>query len=176
MNRLSVMVLAMTLAGGTACRAQSNPLSAGVKADYTNIRNYFIRAAEKMPEASYGFKPTPEVRSFGQQVAHVADDQYNLCAPVKGETRQAAYTALEDTLSAKADLLAALKQAFAYCDGAYDALTDATAADMVTFGKSSRTKMSMLNWNVWHTWEHYGNVVVYLRLKGLVPPSSERKP
>jgi uncharacterized damage-inducible protein DinB len=175
MNRLSAMVLAITLAGGAACRAQSNPLSAGVKADYTNIRNYFIRAAEKMPAESYGFKPAPEVRRFGQQVAHVADDQYNLCAPVKGETRKAAYTALEDTLSAKADLIAALKQAFAYCDGAYDSLTDATAADMVKSGKGSRTKMSMLNWNVWHTWEHYGNVVVYLRLKGLVPPSSERK-
>jgi uncharacterized damage-inducible protein DinB len=175
MNRFSAMVLAMTLASGAACRAQSNPLSAGVKADYANIRNYFIRAAEKMPAESYGFKPAPEVRSFGQQVAHVADDQYNLCAPAKGETRKAAYTALEDTLSAKAELVAALKQAFAYCDGAYDSLTDATAADMVKFGKASRTKMSMLNWNVWHTWEHYGNVVVYLRLKGLVPPSSERK-
>jgi uncharacterized damage-inducible protein DinB len=126
-----------------------------------------------MPEVEYGFRPSPDVRSFGQQVAHVADDQYNLCAPAKGETRQAAYTGIEKTLSAKTELVAALKAAFRYCDGAYDALTDASGVQMVPSG---RTRFAMLNWNLWHTWEHYGNVVVYLRLKGLVPPSSENMP
>jgi uncharacterized damage-inducible protein DinB len=129
-----------------------------------------------MPEASYSFKPTPEVRSFGQLVAHVADDQYNLCSPVKGETRHAAYSEIEHTLTTKSDLLAALKKAFTYCDGAYGSLTDATAADTVKFGNSNKTKFAMLNWNTWHTWEHYGNAVVYLRLNGLVPPSSEKRP
>ena len=138
------------------------------------MRDYFIRAAEKMPEANYGFKPSPDVRSFGQQVAHVADDQYNLCAPAKGETRKAAYTEIESTLSKKAELVAALKDAFAYCDSAYDALTDAAGAELVNSGKMGRTRFSMLNWNLWHTWEHYGNVVVYLRMKGLAPPSSDR--
>lgn len=173
MIRSFVMALTIAIAGGGALSAQSNPLSADVKADYTNVRDYFIRAAEKMPEADYGFKPSPEVRSFGQQVAHVADDQYNLCAPAKGETRKAAYREIETTLSKKADLVAALKQAFAYCDGAYDALTDASGAELVRPGKGGRTRFAMLNWNLWHTWEHYGNVVVYLRMKGLVPPSSE---
>jgi uncharacterized damage-inducible protein DinB len=175
MNRSLVMALTMAFAGGGTLVAQSNPLSADVKRDYKNVRDFFIRAAEKMPEAEYGFKPSPDVRSFGQQVAHVADDQYNLCAPAKGETRKAAYTEIEDTLSKKADLVAALKEAFAYCDGAYDAMTDASGAEMVKFGKGSRTRFEMLNWNLWHTWEHYGNVVVYLRMKGLVPPSSEGK-
>jgi uncharacterized damage-inducible protein DinB len=175
MNRSPITMLAIMLAGGGASPAQSNPMSADARADYTTVRNYFIRSAEKMPEASYGFRPTPEVRSFGQIVAHVADDQYNLCSPVKGETRQAAYTAFEDALTAKTDLLAALKQAFAYCDGAYDSLTDSSAADLVKFNKGPRRKLAMLTWNTWHTWEHYGNVVVYLRLKGLVPPSSERR-
>ena len=68
--------------------------------------------------------------------------------------------------------MAALRRAFAYCDGAYDALTDASGAEMARPGK---TRFAMLNWNLWHTWEHYGNVVVYLRMKGLVPPSSEKK-
>ena len=178
MNRSSVtaaVVLLMAFAMGGALWAQSDPLSADVKRDYKNVRDFFIRAAEKMPEADYGFKPAPDVRSFGQQVAHVADDQYNLCAPAKGETRKAAYTEIEDTVSKKVDLVAALKEAFAYCDGAYDALTDASGAEIVKFGKMGRTKFAMLNWNLWHTWEHYGNVVVYLRMKGLVPPSSERK-
>lgn len=171
-----MMMLAVALADAAALQAQSNPLCSDAKADYARVRDYFIRSAEKMPEASYGFKPAPEVRSFAQQVAHVADHQYNLCAPVKGETRQAAYSELENTLTTKSELIPALKTAFAYCDGAYDSLTDASAADIVKFFKSSRPKLSMLNWNTRHTWEHYGNVVVYLRMKGVVPPSSEKKP
>ena len=182
MNRFLVRAVVIA-GGGLVCLlstgagplwGQSNPLSADVKRDYTNIKGFFIRAAEKMPEENYGFKPSPDVRSFGQQVAHVADDQYNLCSPAKGETRKASYTQIEDTLSKKADLVAALKEAFAYCDGAYDALTDASGAELVKFGKGERTRFAMLNWNLWHTWEHYGNVVVYLRMKGLVPPTSER--
>jgi uncharacterized damage-inducible protein DinB len=183
MKRSLVMALTTAIAGGAvtylmtigprALWAQSNPLSADLRRDYTGIRDFFIRAAEKMPEANYGFRPSPDVRSFGQVVAHVADDQYNLCAPAKGETRKAAYTEIENTLSKKADLVAALKEAFAYCDGAYDALTDTSGAEIVQSGKM-RTRFGMLNWNLWHTWEHYGNVVVYIRMKGLVPPSSER--
>ena len=169
---VAMAVVLATVGGGARMRAQSRPLTADVKADYTTVRNYFIRAAEKMPEADYGFKPSPEVRSFGQQVAHVADDQYNLCAPAKGETRKAAYREIENTLSRKADLVTALKKAFAYCDGAYDALTDASGTELITSQKGT-TRFEMLNWNLWHTWEHYGNVVVYLRLKSLIPPSSE---
>jgi uncharacterized damage-inducible protein DinB len=170
------MALILTILGGGMLLAQSNPLSADVKRDYKNVRDYFIRAAEKMPEENYGFKPSPDVRSFGQQVAHVADDQYNLCAPAKNETRKAAYTAIEDSLSKKADLVAALKAAFAYCDDAYEALTDASGAEIAKTSKSGRTRFGMLNWNLWHTWEHYGNIVVYLRMKGLVPPSSKKIP
>jgi uncharacterized damage-inducible protein DinB len=172
MNRIGAAAIIVTVVGG-GLWAQSNPLSTDVKRDYRAVRDLFIRAAEKMPDAEYGFKPSPDVRSFGEQVAHVADDQYNLCAPAKGETRKAAYTAIEDSLSKKAELLPALKEAFAYCDSAYDVLTDASGAEMAQGGKM-RNKFSWLNWNLWHTWEHYGNVVVYLRMKGLVPPSSER--
>jgi Uncharacterized protein conserved in bacteria len=171
MIRSLTLALALAITETAALSAQGRPLSADVKTDYKSVRDYFLRAAEKMPEADFGFRPSPDVRSFGQQVAHVADDQYNLCAPAKGETRKAAYRELENTLSVKADLVAALKQAFAYCDGAYDALTDASGAEIVAGG---RTRFAMLNWNMWHTWEHYGNVVVYLRMKGLVPPSSEK--
>jgi uncharacterized damage-inducible protein DinB len=172
MHRALVIAFAIAVTGGTL-RAQGSPLSADVKKDYRNVRDYFLRAAERMPESEYAFRPSPDVRSFGQQVAHVADDQYNLCAPAKGETRKAPYTDIENRLSKKEELLSALKEAFAYCDGAYDALTDASGAEMVKFGNMQRTRFAMLNWNLWHTWEHYGNVVVYLRMKGLVPPSSD---
>ena len=173
MNLLVALALGLAITGGGASpRDQSGPLSAEVKADYQTVRDYFIRAADEMPAADYGFKPSPDVRSFGQQVAHVADDQYNLCAPARGETRNARYREIELTLSAKADLVAALKAAFAYCDAAYEALSDSAGTAMVTTGQH-RTRFGMLNWNLWHTWEHYGNIVVYLRMKGLVPPSSQ---
>jgi uncharacterized damage-inducible protein DinB len=162
----------LTSIGPRPLWAQNNPISTEVRKDYRNVRDLFIRAAEKMPEAGYGFKPSPDVRTFAQQIAHVADDQYNLCAPAKGETRKAAYTAIEDSLTQKAELVTTLKAAFAYCDTAYGALTDAYGA--VSAKPGQRTRFGMLNWNLWHTWEHYGNVVVYLRMKGLVPPSSER--
>jgi uncharacterized damage-inducible protein DinB len=174
MNRSLLVAFTIAITGGGALRAQDNPLSSDVKRDYQSVRDYFIRAAEQMPEANYGFKPSPDVRSFGQQVAHVADDQYNLCAPARGESRKSSYTEIESTLSKKVDLVTALRDAFAYCDGAYDSLTDASGAEIVKSGKTGRTRFAMLNWNLWHTWEHYGNVVVYLRMKGLVPPSSDR--
>ena len=176
MNRAGALlaVLCLLAAGASPLRAQANPFSTDVRRDYQSIRDNFIRAAERMPEENYPFKPSLDVRSFGQQVAHVADDQYNLCAPAKGETRKEAYRHIETTLSKKADLVAALKQAFAYCDGAYDSLTDASGPEMVKFGNAERSRFEMLNWNLWHTWEHYGNVVVYLRMKGLVPPTSDR--
>jgi uncharacterized damage-inducible protein DinB len=169
---LLALLIAMTRDGASGSLA--NPLSSEVATDYRTVRDYFIQAAEEMPEAEYAFRPSPAVRTFAQQVAHVADDQYNLCAPAKGETRKAAYTEIEKTLSTKADLIPALKAAFAYCDAAYDALTDSKGVEIVA--AQGRTKFGMLNWNMWHTWEHYGNVVVYLRIKGLVPPSSQKMP
>lgn len=178
MNRSAVVTLSLGLvlvAGGSASAAQPVSLSTDVKQDYAAVRDYFIRAAEKMPEDDYGFKPSPDVRTFAQQIAHVADDQYNLCAPARGETRNVPYRDIETRLSKKADLVPALKTAFAYCDSAYDTLTDSSGAEPAA-GGYQRNKFSMLNWNLWHTWEHYGNIVVYLRMKGLVPPSSEKMP
>jgi hypothetical protein len=109
---------------------------------------------------------------FAQQIAHAADDQHDPCAPVRGETRNARYQEIELTLKSKADLVPALKKAFEYCDAAYDSVTWQHAAEGVPFGNGTKTKLSMLNWNTWHTWEHYGNLVVYFRIKRIVPPSS----
>jgi len=168
---IGLLVAAMA-ASPAPTRAQTHSLSEEMRGDYRRVRDYFIRAAEEMPDTRYGFRPTPAVRTFGQQVAHVADDQYNLCAPAKGELRHAAYQEIENTLSTKTDLVAALKKAFAYCDTVYDSLTDQSGVTWIA--ERQRTRFGMLNWNTWHTWEHYGNVVVYLRINGLVPPSSQK--
>jgi uncharacterized damage-inducible protein DinB len=150
-----------------------NPLAAGQKFLYTSAKNNIIRSAEKMPEENYSFKPTPEVRSYGQLLGHVADAQYAFCSAVLGKPNPA--PGVEKTKTSKADLVQALNEAFAYCDQAYDGLTDAQAATMVKFFGAEQTKLTVLSFNTAHNNEHYGNIVTYLRIKGLVPPSSERR-
>jgi len=157
---------------GSVCAAQTqnaNQFSTEVKQLYTGIKNNLMKAAEKMPEENYSFKAVPEVRPFGHLVAHVADSQMRGCAAVKGE--KVSPDAASKT--SKADLVAALKASFDYCDGAYDSLTDATATQMVATFRGQRTKLAALYGNVSHDNEMYGTMAVYMRLKGLVPPSSE---
>lgn len=174
MFRPAIAVTALAfLAFPVRLAGQVSPLLAEVTTDYQSVRDYFLQAAEQMPESLYAFKPNPAVRTFARQVAHVADDQYNLCSVARGEKRHAAYRAIEDSLSDKASLLKALKDAFAYCDAAYASLSEAQALQPAIGGKG-RSRFGYLNWNMWHTWEHYGNIVVYFRINGLVPPSGQK--
>jgi len=168
-----VLVFTALIVVSSPLAAQASPLLTEITRDYQTVRGYFLQAAEQMPESLYAYRPSPVVRTFARQVAHVADDQYNLCSQARGEVRKAKYTAIEDSLSDKASLLKTLKDAFAYCDVAYASLTPAQAMQPAASG-NGRTRLGYLNWNMWHTWEHYGNIVVYFRSNGLVPPSSQK--
>ena len=128
-----------------------------------------------MPEENYSFKPTPEVRSFGELVAHIAEGQYLLCSSAKGEPSPVAIGELEKSKTTKADILAALQAAYDYCDPLFASLTDAQLGDKVQFFGRENPKSFPFTLVVAHTWEHYGNMVTYLRLKGIVPPSSEQQ-
>ena len=149
----------------------SNSLSSGAKMLYSMAKNNILKSAEEMPETDYSFKPTDSVRTFGQLVGHVADGQYEFCSSVVGDGAQP--PEVEKSKTTKADLIAGLKTAFAYCDKAYDSLTDAQAASSVKFFGRDMARLTVLNFNTAHTDEHYGNMVTYLRMKGLVPPSSK---
>src|SRR5262252_5999005 len=138
------------------------------------VSSWIERAAEKMPEEEYALKPDPAVRSFGQILGHVADANYSFCAGALGESIPA--PTIEKTKTTKAELKTALHEAFAYCSRAYDALTDASASETVKAFGQERNKLGVLWFNASHNLEHYGNLVVYMRLKGIVPPSSEPKP
>ena len=138
------------------------------------VSAWIERAAEKMPEEEYAFKPDPAVRSFGQILGHVADANYSFCSGVRGDSSPS--RGIEKTKTAKAELRVALHDAFAYCSQAYDALTDASANETVKAFGQERNKLGVLWFNASHNLEHYGNLVVYMRLKGIVPPSSEPKP
>jgi uncharacterized damage-inducible protein DinB len=138
---------------------------------YLNARQDILRSADKMPENKYAFKPVDSVRSYGQVLAHVADGQYEFCGAAAGKHDD---KGIEQTAKTKADIVTALKAAFAYCDAIYAGMTDAKAAEMIpAFGGTKITRLSMLDFNVSHTMEHYGNLVTYLRIQGIVPPSSE---
>ncbi len=169
MRARSLVVLLGTLTPGVAL-AQGGSMAA-VKPLYEMSKNWIVKSAEQMPEANYSFKPTPEVRSFGQLIGHVANAQYEFCVPAKGEASPNK-TDWEKT-TAKADLVKGLKDAFAYCDALYD-MPDAKAMEQVDFFGRKGSRLYVLMFNVSHNSEHYGNIITYLRLKGMVPPSSQR--
>jgi uncharacterized damage-inducible protein DinB len=146
-------------------------LSGSAKAIQNAVKNNVLRSAEKMPEDQYGFKPTPDVRSFGQLVGHIADANNNFCAAALGVPNP--NPGIEKSKTTKADLVAALKGAMEFCDKAYE-ISDAQAAEIVQFRNQERSRLGLLQFNSFHTNLHYGNMVTYLRLKGIVPPSSDR--
>jgi uncharacterized damage-inducible protein DinB len=177
-KRLCLMLIAL-VAAPVALHSQeppaasSNPISASEKGFYSVVSGQVIAAAEKMPEQNYSFKPTPEVRSFGQIVGHVADAQYYFCSTATGETDP--MKDIEKSKTSKADLVAALKDAVAYCNKAYAGMTDAQGSQTVKFMGYDTARLTVLSVNTAHTDEHYGNLVTYLRIKGIVPPSSEKR-
>src|ERR1700738_914034 len=152
----------------------ANPFSTFNKISYARIKTILVSSAEKMPEENYNFKPTEAVRSYGQIVGHVADAQYTFCSLALGETNPG--LKIEQTKTTKADLVAALKDAVAYCDKAYDGMTDASGSQMVKLFDMDLPKLGVLNINNMHDMEHYGNLVTYMRLKNIVPPTSEQPP
>jgi uncharacterized damage-inducible protein DinB len=168
-NLLFVVGLSAMQAFG---QSASNPLSTGTKMMYNHMKNYVLKAAEEMPEENYSFKPVSTVRSFGELVGHVADAQYEFCSAVIGDGNHG--PGVEKNKKTKADIIQALKDAFAYCDPAYNGMTDAHAADMVKFFGRDMPKLAVLGFNNGHNMEHYGNMITYLRIKGLVPPSSQQ--
>jgi len=160
-------MFAFALMGMSALQAQS-PLLGELKQSYTGVKNNLLRLADAMPEAGYSFKPTPEIQSFAERIAHVADTQFALCGMAKGEQKRGDAA----SKTSKADLVAALKESFDYCDGAYDGLSDSALTETVKMFGRDRTKFGVLDFNVVHDTEMYGYLSVYLRLKGVVPPSS----
>lgn len=174
----SALLILGTTATALAQTPPANPLSAGAKKSYDIIKGYVLKAAEKMPEEHYAFKPTPEVRSFGQLVGHISDANFVICGMVAGEKPPAGgfepATSIEQTKKTKAELSKALADSFAFCDKAHAGMTDAAGAAIIKTFVGEAAKLSFLEFNTHHDFEHYGNIVTYMRLKGLVPPSSER--
>ena len=179
-----VLCVAWAAALMIAANAQAQPPPAGqrrtvvdaIKAGYNNVKMNLTQAADKMPEADYSFKPgtTPDVRNYGQLFAHVAQAQFGGCSIATGKPNPMQGKNLEQDLKTKAEITKALADSFALCDEAYNALTDANAAEFVKVGQGETERAAMLMNNVVHDNEMFGTVAVYMRSKNMVPPSTER--
>jgi uncharacterized damage-inducible protein DinB len=152
-----------------------NPMVASVRREWQMIIGFITKAAEQMPESNYSFKPTPAVRSFGQLIGHLADGQDIICAAALAQPSTAAEGDIEKKVTAKADLIVALRTSSELCTRAY-AQTDAATLGMTKLFGQDRTRYAALMRNAVHDGEHYGNLVTYIRLKGMIPPSSQPPP
>jgi len=161
---------------GSFADALSPSLASVVKSMHATIRRNLVEAAGSVPEEEYAFKPTPQVRSFGALIGHVASANFFFCSMAKGEPSPS--TTNYETARDKAVLVKALRDSLAYCDGAYTGTTDANFGRLVKLpgpnGGSQSARGAVLMFNTTHNNEHYGNIVVYMRLKGHVPPSTAR--
>ena len=172
------LAVSANLVWGQAPSTQSDPgnmtrFSRNIKGRYDNVKRDIVEAADAVPEAEYSFKPTPEVRSFGQIIAHIADSQNYFCGVAGGSNPSYADT-IEKSATSKADLVKALKDSVAKCDAVYASTDAGNALALVKAGKGDALRGMILLDNVSHDSEHYGNIVTYMRLKGHVPPSTAR--
>jgi uncharacterized damage-inducible protein DinB len=179
LNGLLGVLFAFPAAAQTSQQVPPQVLSAWLRNSYATNRKFIARTAEKMPENFYSLRPGAqiEVRTFGQLIGHLANFNYRWCSDAKGEKNPMEETDFEK-LTAKAALVKALNSALTYCDGAYAALTDSNSMDTVQGTRDDGTKVSVLRIsrlisNLAHNNEHYGNLVTYMRIKSIVPPSSE---
>lgn len=179
---VSVSLLCVLLAspayaqmGGAATEMASpaNPITAGAKSSYDMVKGYIVKSAEAASDAVFAFRATAEVRTFGQIIGHIADTNYMLCSAAAAEKPPGSGD-IEKTRTTKADLSKALAESFAYCDGVFAAMTDTEGANTVKFMMGGdMAKLSILSFNTAHDFEHYGNLVTYMRLNKMVPPSSQ---
>jgi len=169
---MRLVITALLAVGTVAAQGSSKgPIVGTSQAFYALAKNNILRSADKIPESLWSFQPTPEVRTIAQLFAHVADGQYEFCG--MASEGKAVEKGVEKTARTKEAIVSALKDAFAYCDAAYAKMTDASAVETVGFFGRQATRIGAMDFNVVHTYEHYGNLVTYMRLKGIVPPSSE---
>jgi uncharacterized damage-inducible protein DinB len=165
---LPAALLAQTPAPTTA---SANPSTQAVKGQFGIIKADVAKTATKVPEELYSFKPTPDIRSMGQLIGHIADAQFMMCAAAAGE--KPPQSDIEKSMTSKAQLTKAVNDSIAYCDKVIAGMDDKKGMEIVQFFTGPTPRLNVLTFNIAHSFEHYGNLVTYMRLKGIVPPSSE---
>jgi DinB superfamily len=149
-----------------------NCMSKEAQANYARVKGYILKSANEMPAENYSFKPTPDIRTFARVLNHVTEAQMHLCGAVDG-VKSDVLTVPPETAD-KATIVTALDASFTECDKAYASLTDANISEMIQAGPVKRSRLGLLWGNASHDNEQYATLALYMRIKGLVPPSSEK--
>lgn len=172
-----VMVSGMALAQMSMPMPAAAPQVSGpageVQGNYARLKENILKAAESMSAENYSFKPTPAVRTFARVVNHITEAQVHSCGAAN-HTAAGDLAKVPAETADKAAIVEALKASFAACDATYAGLTDSNLADMFEMGKTKRSRIGLAWGNVSHDNEQYATLALYMRLKGLVPPSSEK--
>lgn len=176
MNRIVLRLTLAAFASATAY-AQTAPPPAGPAAEarrnYEGVKKNILASAEKMPAGDFDYKPDPNVRTFARVLTHITEAQFHSCGAFNG-TDQATLKVPEQTAGKEA-VVAALKLSFAECDKAYATLTDTNLTEPVQVGPAGKRSRIGLLWGTnSHDNEQYATLALYLRLKGIAPPSSEK--
>jgi uncharacterized damage-inducible protein DinB len=172
------LVIVAALGAATSAFGQTagagGPVSDAIRDSWASAKRNITESATQMPDEGYGFKPVASVRTFGQILAHIAGANYEFCAGARGEKSPHAEDEFEKSATTKADIVKALDASLAYCDAPIASLTDKTAAELIDlpFGMPRGARAKLILLNIGHLNEHYGNLVTYFRVKGMVPPSS----
>jgi uncharacterized damage-inducible protein DinB len=149
---------------------------ASARTVHNTVTGLVIKTAAMVPEDKYSYRPTPEVRAMGQLFAHIAKSNTLFCSMASGVPAPEGPALPDDPTSpevaTKAALEAALAASVAFCDGAFAAVTSANGAEEVDLFGTMYSRVGAFGFNNGHNYEHYGNLVTYLRLNGMVPPSS----
>jgi hypothetical protein len=163
---------AQTPAAPSAPPAPSTP-EKDILRSYTGLKNNILKSADKMPADGYSFKPEPDIRTFARILNHVSEAQLRSCGALNGTAPDTLPKVPPETAD-KAAIVDALQASFAECDKAIAALTSTNLLEAVSVGQSSRARVSLAWGVVAHDDEQYAALALYLRLKGLAPPSSEK--
>ncbi len=167
---VSIGVVLLAFTAPAVAQPGADATVASVRGTFDMARGWLTKAAEQVPEEHYSFKPTPDVRSLGAILGHVADANFAICGAASGE--KAPMSGVEKSKTTKKDLTDALAQSFKFCQAAFDGLGARGNETVKFFLPGTHTRLGVLAFNNAHDMEHYGNIVTYMRLKGLVPPSS----
>lgn len=175
---VGALTLAMAVPAGLAAQSHDdgghgaeNTVITSMKALHDITTQNVMATAEMLDEELYAYQPTEEVRTTGQILAHIANAQFPFCAAAGGVDNPNTQN-YEETATTKAQIIEALQAGFAFCDEVYEGMTDEKGAMMAQFFGNEMARSAILAFNAAHNYEHYGNLVTYMRINGIVPPSS----
>jgi hypothetical protein len=172
MHRIACTAIVAAFVFGIPAFGQGTGIPAEVQKAYAGVKANVLKAADKMPAEDYTYKPTADIRTFARVVNHVTEAQFRICG-ASNHTDPATQKVPPETAD-KAAIVEALKASFAECDKAYAGLTEANMGEVINAGPFTRSRLGLMWGNVSHDNEQYATLALYMRLKGLVPPSSEK--